>query len=70
VSSEGTQDKKYIVRFKPPETSVQPVIAATAEVVDDYLVLHKADGELAGLFAMEIVESWSEASPEPPNPSR
>ena len=68
MSPEPRHDKKYIVRFKPPETSVQPVIAASAEVVDDYLVLHKADGELAGLFAMEIVESWSEASPESSDP--
>ena len=55
-------DKTYMVRFKPPETSVQPLIAASAEVTDDYLVLLKANGEVAGLFAMESVESWSESS--------
>jgi hypothetical protein len=56
------KDKTYIVRFKPPETSTQPVIAATAEVADDYLILLKTNGELAGLFAMEAVESWAEVS--------
>jgi hypothetical protein len=35
------RDRTYIVRFKLPETSTQPVIAATAEAADDYLVLLK-----------------------------
>ena len=56
------KDKTYIVRFKSPETSTQPVIAATAEVADDYLIMLTATGELAALFAMEVVESWSEVS--------
>ena len=30
-------DKTYIVRSKPPETSMQPVRAASAEVEDDYM---------------------------------
>jgi len=51
------------VRFKPPETSTQTVIAAVAEVADHYLWMFK-DGELVGLFAMEVIESWSEVSPE------
>ncbi|MGD1069441.1 MAG: hypothetical protein ABSB15_04815 [Bryobacteraceae bacterium] len=53
-------EKVYRVRFKPPEKSTQPVIAAAAEVVDDYLVMLKAGGELAAMFAMDVVESWSE----------
>jgi hypothetical protein len=56
------RDTTYIVRFKLPETGTQPVIAATAEVADDYLVLLKANGELAAMFAIEVVESWSEIS--------
>jgi hypothetical protein len=55
-------DRKYIVRFKPPETSTQTVVAATAEVEDNYLVLLMADGELAALFAMDVVENWGEVS--------
>jgi hypothetical protein len=52
-------DKTYIVRFKPPETSVQSVRAATDEVTDGYLVLRYEDGTLAALFLMEVVEGWS-----------
>jgi hypothetical protein len=36
-----------------------PLPRATAEVVDGYLVLHSEDGELAGLFLLEVVEAWS-----------
>lgn len=57
-------DRTYTVRFKPPETSTQTVIAATAEVVDHYLIMLNSSGEVVGLFAMEVVESWSEVSPE------
>jgi hypothetical protein len=52
-------ENTYIVRFKPPETSVQPVKATTAEIVDGYLVLLHADGSLSALFAADVVESWS-----------
>ena len=57
------QDTTYIVRFKPPETSTQTVIAAVAEVADDDLWMLK-DGELVGWFAMEVVESWAEVISE------
>lgn len=40
---------------KEPET----VLAASAEVVDDYLILLKEDGTTAALFLREIVERWS-----------
>ena len=52
-------EKTYVIHFKPPETSVQRVRAATAEVSDGYLVLHSEEGELAGLFLLEVVEAWS-----------
>ena len=52
-------EKTYIVQFKPPETSTQLMVATVAEVADDYLWMFK-DGELVGVFAMEVVESWSE----------
>jgi hypothetical protein len=61
-------DRTYIVRFKPPETSTQPVVAAKAEVVDDYLVMVKENGELAALFAIEVVEEWSVVSDVPSTP--
>jgi hypothetical protein len=52
-------EKTYVIHFKPPETSVQSVRAATAEVVDGYLVLHSEEGELVRLFLLEVVEAWS-----------
>ncbi len=52
-------EKTYVIHFKPPETSVQRVRAATAEVIDDYLVLHNEERELAALFLLEVVEAWS-----------
>ena len=56
-------EKTYIVRFKSPETSTQSVVASAVKVADDYLWMF-TNGELAGLFAMEGVESWSEVSAE------
>jgi len=52
-------EKTYVVYFKPPESSVQRVRAATAEVVDGYLVLHDGEGELVGWFLLEVVVTWS-----------
>jgi hypothetical protein len=56
--------KTYVVRFKSLDT--QLVVADVAEVADEYLCMFK-DGEVVGLFAMEVVESWSEVSPEASN---
>ena len=52
-------EKLYTVRFKPPESSVQPVQAATEEVADGYLLLLREDGSVAALFCLDYVESWS-----------
>jgi len=50
----------YIVRFKNPNISTQPVIACRAEIQGDHVVMHDAEGRLVALFWMAIVESWSE----------
>ena len=52
-------EKTWIVRFKPPEDSVQPVRAARAEVVDDCLVFFGEDGTMVAFFLSEIVDSWA-----------
>jgi len=52
-------EKIYTVRFKHPETTVQPVRAARDEVVDGYLVLTLDDGTVAAFFAIECVDGWS-----------
>ena len=53
-------DRTFIVKFKPPELTIEPVVAATAEIYDDHLVLLNSKGELAALFLMDVVESWNE----------
>jgi len=40
--------------------SRQPVIADRAEIQGDHLVFFNSKGELAALFLMEVVESWTE----------
>jgi hypothetical protein len=52
-------DKTYLVRFKPRELGLKPVIAARAEFHGDHIVLFNSKGKVAALFLMEIVESWS-----------
>ena len=52
-------DKTYLVRFKPRELGIKAVIAARAEIHGEHIALLNSKGELAALFLMEIVESWS-----------
>ena len=52
-------DKTYLVRFKPREIGLQTVIAARAEIHGEHIALLNSTGELAALFLIEIVESWS-----------
>lgn len=58
-------DKTFLVRFKRPELRTQPVVAEKAEIHGEHLVFFNLKGELAALFLMEIIESWSEAPPRP-----
>jgi hypothetical protein len=53
-------EKTYLVRFKNPAISMQPVIASRAEIQGDHIVMHDSEGRLVALFWMGIVESWSE----------
>jgi hypothetical protein len=61
-------DKRYLVRCKTPENSMQSVVAASCEVHGECLVLLNSKGELAAMFLLEIVEGWSVAymSKSPP----
>lgn len=54
-------DTAYIVRFKWADLPPKLVIAETIELGEEHLVFIGSDGNLAALFALEIVESWSEA---------
>jgi hypothetical protein len=53
-------DKVYLIRFKGSDASSHVVIAARAEIHGEHLVFLRSDGNLAALFVLEIVESWSE----------
>jgi len=53
-------DKTYLVRLKPRERDVHVVVAASAEIHGEHIVLLNSDGKLAALFLLEIVETWTE----------
>jgi hypothetical protein len=53
-------DKTFLVRFKPPELSTQLVTAVRAEIRGEHLVLLNAEGKLAALFLLDLVDSWVE----------
>jgi hypothetical protein len=60
AGADGTADKTYSVRLKPPEISTQVVVAEAAQVYGEHLVFLNSKRELAALFLLEIVEDWSE----------
>ena len=49
-----------MVRLRPRHLCTQPVIASVAEIHGEHLVLLDSSGRLAGLFLIDVVESWSE----------
>jgi hypothetical protein len=53
-------DKTYILRFKSPEPSIRTIVASTAGIYGDHLILLNSEGLLAALFVSETVESWNE----------
>jgi hypothetical protein len=53
-------DKTYLIRFKKTDLHSRLVIAANAEIHGEHLVFIRSDGRLAGLFLLDIAESWSE----------
>jgi hypothetical protein len=52
-------DKRYLISCKVPEISTQSIVAASCEVHGEHLVLLNSKGQLAAMFLLEIVESWS-----------
>ena len=63
-------DKKYLVICRTPEIRTQAVVAASCEVHSEHLVLLNSKGELAAMFLLEIVESWSVAYMSKSSPER
>ena len=54
-------DKRYLISCQTPEISTQSVVAASCEVYGEHLVFLNSKGQLAAMFLLEIVESWSVA---------
>jgi hypothetical protein len=53
-------EKAYEVRFKHPGLTTELVIAATAEIHGEHLVLVNSKGKLAALYYLAVVKSWFE----------
>jgi hypothetical protein len=56
-------DQTYVVTLKPPSRATQHVVASVGGVHGDHLVFVDAQGELAALFLLELVESWEVLPP-------
>jgi hypothetical protein len=50
----------YLIRFKLAAISPQTLVAVTAEIHGEHLVLLNDKGQINALFLMDTVESWSE----------
>ena len=55
-------DKTFLVRLKATGQMLHLVLAASAEFHGEHLVFLNAQGNLAALFLVEIVESWNEVA--------
>jgi hypothetical protein len=52
--------KSCLIRFKQSNLTTDLVFASSAEIHGEHLVFLHADGSLAAMFLLEVVESWSE----------
>lgn len=53
-------EKTYLLQFRPPGLSLHTIIAASAEIHGEHLVLLNSQGKLAALFVLDMVQSWNE----------
>jgi len=51
--------RTYSVVFRAPENSVESVDAANHEIVKGYLILRDENGDLRGMFLLDVVDNWS-----------
>jgi hypothetical protein len=56
--------KTYLIRFTRSDMPTQLVVASSAEIHGEHLVFLQANGRLAALFVLEIVENWTEIKPQ------
>jgi hypothetical protein len=55
--------KTYLVTLKAPQRTTQQVVATSYHLQGEHLVFLNADGKLAALFLLAIVQSWNEVVP-------
>jgi hypothetical protein len=53
--------KRFLVRFKLPQMTMQPVIAESARIQGDQLVFLDSKRKQVAVFVLTVVESWSES---------
>jgi hypothetical protein len=56
-------DTMFLIEFRAPDLGALCVSAARAEVRGDHLLLLKKDDQLAEVFMLEDIKSWSEVIP-------
>jgi hypothetical protein len=54
-------DTTFLVEFRTPDAGTQCVLASHVEVRGEHLLLLDSNGQLAAVFMLENVKSWSEA---------
>ena len=57
-------DTIFLIEFRTPDAGSQSVFAARAEVRGEHLLLLNSNDQLAAVFMLENVKSWSEISSE------
>ena len=53
-------EKTYLVRLKLPDSSIFAVVASSAAIHGEHLVLLNSKGQLAALFMMDAIKFWYE----------
>ena len=64
---ESMSVKTYLVQFKPSGMIAQLVIATSAEIEGDQLVMRDLEGERVASFSMDLVRSWTSSDPHDGN---
>jgi hypothetical protein len=54
-------DRRFLVRFKLPQMTLQSVIAESVLIQGDHLVFLDSKRNPVAMFVMTVVESWSES---------
>ena len=56
---ESMSVKTYLVQFKPSGMIAQLVIATSAEIEGDQIVMRGSQGEMVASFSIDLAKSWT-----------